>query len=826
MKQTVKYQKKNRITGGGKVITRRVLSTMLALIMMLSFIPAKGTLLVHAAGYNAQAAINYARQYANGRNPQYADYGNNDCSNFVSQCLTAGGLPQDSVWNPNAGTDPRTGYNNWRTTALKDYLINKGYQVIWNPSANQILPGNPVFYSTRSDYATSHTGTNHAAICVSNNGGNNPLICAHSNNRLDYPHSYMMSYYKGCCTILLNGTLNGAGSSSTPSVSNPGAPYPIPSGNVRYGNSGDSVKWIQACVNEVLGAGIAVDGQFGNDTIYAVKVFQQRNGLSADGIVGSATTNKMLEVWRNKKAEAAKPKDTVNPVISNIKVTDVSEEGYRVTCNISDNVGVTTVKFPTWTVKNGQDDLIWHVGTISGNTATFYVKRTDHKNEYGTYITHIYAYDAAGNQTASDAGNIKLSGLNNKKDIGTGFYAVIKNKAGGTVLTNTGEEVKDSSNARMIKSNSETGDDNQLWYFEKQNDGSYKIISKLDERCLDIWRANDATTNPVYAYQDNASAAQRWNLYEASGNCYYMQGKDCENTLLEIYCGSTAQGGTVHLYEVNKSNAQQFYIQKYYQATFKNGGSVVKSQMVKAGSNATAPDLSKDGYTLSWDGSCSNINSNKTINAIWTKVQQESKPEEEIQADETDVSQESTEENITTGTNTSTKGDVISDKDTTHEEIFSPVSNGKPEVDILSKDSTVIGDGNDSALEVEDEIWEDLDEEEPEIGRAGIKSLKNKKKQSLQFFIKKLKGVDGYEVSVGACNQKTLKKLKRKLANADGDTISMSGMKKRCVKKTGVKISNLKKNKTYYVLVRGYKKIDGEKVYGEYSSLKCIKIKK
>ena len=94
--------------------------------------------------------------------------------------------------------------------------------------------------------------------------------------------------------------------------------------------------------------------------------------------------------------------DTEPPTISNVQITDVSPSGYTVTCNVSDNVGVTSVKFPTWTDNrdgngNDQDDLIWHEGTISGNTASCRINVSDHGGEVNCiYYTHIYAYDATG----------------------------------------------------------------------------------------------------------------------------------------------------------------------------------------------------------------------------------------------------------------------------------------------------------------------------------------------------------------------------------------------------------------------------------------------
>lgn len=98
--------------------------------------------------------------------------------------------------------------------------------------------------------------------------------------------------------------------------------------------------------------------------------------------------------------------DTEAPVISNVQVSNITNQGYDISCTVTDNVGVNRVVFPTWTTLNDQDDIAqawWDVnhtatrGTRNGDTWSFHVSIADHNNERGAYNTHIYAYDDAGN---------------------------------------------------------------------------------------------------------------------------------------------------------------------------------------------------------------------------------------------------------------------------------------------------------------------------------------------------------------------------------------------------------------------------------------------
>ena len=91
-----------------------------------------------------------------------------------------------------------------------------------------------------------------------------------------------------------------------------------------------------------------------------------------------------------------------------------------------------------------------------------------------------------------------------------------------------------------------------------------------------------------------------------------------------------------------------------------------------------------------------------------------------------------------------------------------------------------------------------------------IKSVTNKKKKKIKIVLKKkVAGADGYEVKYS-----TNKKFKKSVK-----TVRFTGKSKT--------ISKLKKNKTYYVKVRAYKKgANGTRVYSKYSDVTKVKIKK
>lgn len=170
-----------------------------------------------ASEYSANNAIAYSDKYATSRNTintlgvGYNDYSPRDCTNFVSQCLSAGGLRQDTIWKSivewHGNTAKRVDSVAWiQSQELKTYFVNSKratklgswslngsgapYQTYaYVNNSNNLSAANAgkvvVFYDWNGD-----GNMNHAAFYMQNNGtstysgeGKGDLINQHSEDR-------------------------------------------------------------------------------------------------------------------------------------------------------------------------------------------------------------------------------------------------------------------------------------------------------------------------------------------------------------------------------------------------------------------------------------------------------------------------------------------------------------------------------------------------------------------------------------------------------------------------------------------------------------------
>ncbi len=79
--------------------------------------------------------------------------------------------------------------------------------------------------------------------------------------------------------------------------------------SLRMGDSGSAVKNLQTKLKKLGYYNGTVDSTFGSGTYAAVRAFQQKNGLTADGVAGSETLNKLDSAYKN--ADSDKDDDSL-----------------------------------------------------------------------------------------------------------------------------------------------------------------------------------------------------------------------------------------------------------------------------------------------------------------------------------------------------------------------------------------------------------------------------------------------------------------------------------------------------------------------------------
>ncbi|MDO4882038.1 MAG: RICIN domain-containing protein, partial [Oscillospiraceae bacterium] len=184
-------------------------------------------------------------------------------------------------------------------------------------------------------------------------------------------------------------------------------------------------------------------------------------------------------------------------------------------------------------------------------------------------------------------------------DIGTDFYASIENtKAIKPIITYGNNVVLGEM----------SGENNQIWKFERQSDISYKIINVATGTCLDDENYGTVNGNNIQVCVSNDTNAQRWYL-KVVGNGYSLVPQCALNSCIDVQDGVLSSGKNIQLFQQNNSDAQIFTISPRPSFNAVNKGDSFTAAIIfnATGSAVTAFDDNNVGV-MSYTG---------TANQLW-----------------------------------------------------------------------------------------------------------------------------------------------------------------------------------------------------------------
>ena len=256
------------------------------------------------------------------------------------------------------------------------------------------------------------------------------------------------------------------------------------------------------------------------------------------------------------------PADVAGPEITDVTFSEISSEGFRVTCTVSDEAGIQKVEFPSWTKYNGQEDMIWHQATVTGNTATCYISIGDHNLEPGDYELHIYAYDNIGNCGAVVTGGVTVPNrigqepVNGQLKNGTYFITCAQNR---NYVADV-EGISSESGANIYLWETAGDNRNQMWQInDADGDGYYTVVSVNSGKYMDVAGGVAASGTNVQQWDVNNSDAQLWQILANEDGTYTFIAK-CGGMALDLSYGWIGNGVNIRIHEPNGSVAQKWYL--------------------------------------------------------------------------------------------------------------------------------------------------------------------------------------------------------------------------------------------------------------------------
>lgn len=206
--------------------------------------------------------------------------------------------------------------------------------------------------------------------------------------------------------------------------------------------------------------------------LYNIHLYYIQKDGQMTGVGGTTT-----QVFIGKTPEQLKPKASFSIENNNAKAGTFD----AVITNISAPLGVKEVLVPSWSLENGQDDLIWHKATKQNDGSyRVTIKASEHKGNKGNYRADAYIVDNSNNrhyiaEKVVSVDYARPSGVltieNNNTAAGT-FDAVVRNIVAPTGL----KEV-------LVPSWSLAGgQDDLIWHkATRQADGSYRVTIKATD---------------------------------------------------------------------------------------------------------------------------------------------------------------------------------------------------------------------------------------------------------------------------------------------------------------------------------------------------------
>lgn len=206
--------------------------------------------------------------------------------------------------------------------------------------------------------------------------------------------------------------------------------------------------------------------------LYNIHLYYIQKDGQMTGVGGTTT-----QVFIGKTPEQLKPKASFAIENNNAKAGTFD----AVITNISAPLGVKEVLVPSWSLENGQDDLIWHKATKQADGSyRVTIKASEHKGNKGNYRADAYIVDNSNNrhyiaEKVVSVDYARPSGVltieNNNTAAGT-FDAVVRNIVAPTGL----KEV-------LVPSWSLAGgQDDLIWHkATRQADGSYRVTIKATD---------------------------------------------------------------------------------------------------------------------------------------------------------------------------------------------------------------------------------------------------------------------------------------------------------------------------------------------------------